>query len=90
MVQQEKDFAILFLTKADLDVIRHFEEWMQITKLPKPNHQVIVKMLMAESADVDRFAESEILHRDRGPSGIEILGVSSKYLAFLRLDNITP
>jgi len=33
---------------------------MEIAELPQPNHKIIVKVLMAQRTDIDRFAEPKL------------------------------
>src|SRR5438552_16339255 len=63
---------------------------MKIAELPQPDHEIVVKVLMAKRPDIDRFAQPKIIHRHRGPPRVKIFGIRREYLTFLRLDDITP
>lgn len=90
VVKQEKHLRSLLLAEADLDRVRHLDQRMQAADLPQPNHQVVVKRLLALRADVNGLAEAKVVQSERGFAGVEIFGVGGKHLAFLRFDDVAP
>ena len=90
MIEKEVNVCIVPVTHADLNLIGHFEQGMNIAHLAKPGNQIRIEMLMALSADVNGFAKTECVHGHRGAACIKIFGVSSQYLAVLRFDDVAP
>jgi hypothetical protein len=90
MVEEEKDVGIVFVAHADLNLIGHFEQRMNIAHLTKPGNEVGIEMLMALSADVDGLSKAERVHGHGGTACVEVFGVGSEDLAVLGFDDIAP
>ena len=90
MVEQEIDFHVVLLPHADLDLVRHFEQGMNVAHLPKPREQIGVEMLMALGADVNGFTQAEGMHGHGRTACVEVFGVGSEDLAVLGFDDVAP
>src|SRR5262245_57291591 len=90
VVEEEKDFASILLSEADFDIVGHLEQRLEVAKLAQPGDQIVIKMRVAERADIDGLAESESVHRDGWMPSIEVLGIGGQDLALLRLDEVAP
>ena len=90
MVEKEKDVGIVFLAHADFDLVRHFEQRMNVAHLTKPSDQIGVEMLMALGADIDSFSKAKSVHGHGRAAGVEILGIGGENLATLGFDNVAP
>ena len=90
MVEQEENFPIVRLAHAHFHVVRHFEQRMETAQLPQPHGEVVVKVLLAHRADIDRLAESERVQRHRWFTRVKILRIRGENLAALRLDDVAP
>ena len=54
MIQEKVDTGAIFFTRADLDVLRHFDERMHPTEVPQIVDQIMVKVRRADGAHIDR------------------------------------
>ena len=90
VIEQEEHPVIVLLPHADFYVFWHLEQWLYGAHLPQPRDQIMIKMLVALRADVDRLAEPKVIHRDRRLARIEILGEGCQYLAAPGFDYVAP
>src|SRR3954468_7006703 len=90
MIEKEIYFRVVLLTQANLNRVRDFEKRMKIAHLPEPGQQIMVKMLVAERANVNGFSQAKSMHSHRGATGIKVFGISSQNLAILRLNEVAP
>src|SRR5438270_13790320 len=72
MIEQEIDFGVLIFPHADLDHVRHLEQRMESAELAEPHHQIVIKKLMADGADVNGSAVAVWIESHGGATGIEI------------------
>jgi hypothetical protein len=90
MIEKEVNVCIVPVTHADLNLIGHFEQGMNIAHLAKPGDQVRIEMLVALGADVNGFAQAECVHGHGRTACVKVFGVCGKDLAVLGFDDIAP